>query len=698
VPLGATMRPASPVPRLHSLAARRVAVLTQESLLPQGGLADLPSELLEQIMTFSTPLTLPVLQATAGPGVEAIGFRHCVAVDHRWAQLLRLCPLASLDLTASPAAHINDMFMHCLTQFGKDDTIPPLCYTLDTLTLPACPHLSNDGLRQLLLFPQLLVLQLPYASIASAALSTVMEGLPALQSLSIAYCQKVTHLRFLEYAPQLRVLNLSRNGGWSAEALAPVGQLQDLRSLKLRDCRKMKDDALRVLVNTPRLHLLDLQGCTRLTGAIASTLEELLALKYLSLAETKICDAALCRLAAKLSKLECLHLSHCTQLTSAGIQALSSMPSLIVLHADALEEAMQDSALALLAALAGQLKVLHCKDSALLTDEGGLTFLGGDIAGWRLSHLELLNLQGSCIGSRSLQRLIRACPSLTGLDVARCMLISASALESLPACAVLQALDISALDISALVAKAQYAAYPPLPLFPASLCSLELNGCQGLPGGSDSGYFVVALARLPHLQRLGLAEVLKDDATLMSLKGLWRGPGAAFPSLRSLSVAHCSRLSSEGLQCLVEAMDVDMDTEPPAMLQELNFSGCSGFGDSLLQMIGGSRRCQALERLDIGGCPQIRDTGLLELSSLSRLYEVNVTGTTTTDAGMATLAAAPLMRTLDVQRRQQGLENTSSKVSARTLESSPLLQPSGRRGKKFRRGGSAGSPPQFPPL
>ena len=236
-----------------------------------GSLAFLPDSLLQKVLYADLlPLCLERLASIAGPGPRRMTLKSlssAVGVDHRWARYLRLCSIEEIDLSLCGSLDIDDAFMSKLLHFDEEERPPQICSTLDTLSFRECRGLTDHGLMYAALLPKLLDLQIPHAQVTSSGLCEAILGLPRLQSLSIAYCYNVGHLDFLQLLPELRVLNLSRSGGYSPESLMCLEYLPGLKSLRMSQCHKLKDGALRHILKLKSLTLLDLSGCERLTDS-----------------------------------------------------------------------------------------------------------------------------------------------------------------------------------------------------------------------------------------------------------------------------------------------------------------------------------------------------------------------------------------------------------------------------------------------
>ena len=153
-----------------------------------------------------------------------------------------------------------------------------------------------------------------------------------------------------------------------------------------------------------------------------------------------------------------------------------------------------------------------------------------------------------------------------------------------------------------------------------------------------SGLHVEAISRVcGRLETLNLTGCTRavDDAALGRL--------ASLPCLRSLVVACCKALTDAGLAGLASG---------PALESEEVSSGARSRGlyATLGAAMGGAMRTLPLELLDVSGCTQLSDEGLVQLSEgCPRLHTLRCEGCTQVgDRGLCALARNATLSSLDL--------------------------------------------------
>jgi len=222
-----------------------------------------------------------------------------------------------------------------------------------------------------------------------------------------------------ENFPKLRSLNLNNKRFVTAQGLANLGKLTELRSLYLRGC-DIKSKDLSALVPLSKLEVLDLGYCDLRDGSGLKSLNGL-PLRYLNLHSTKTNDAGLQNLTPLAGTLQTLILDRCTEITNDGLQNLSSFAALSHLSFQYCN--IGNAGLEHLAPLTG-LKILDLALCDNITDIGVVHLSG-------MTELEKLSLN-SCYrisdnSIKSLQKLT----ALRDLDLGGCIFIGNNGLTNL---------------------------------------------------------------------------------------------------------------------------------------------------------------------------------------------------------------------------------------------------------------------------
>ncbi len=220
--------------------------------------------------------------------------------------------------------------------------------------------------------------------------------------------------------------------------------------------------------------------------------------------------------------------------------------------------------------------------------------------------------------------LIGAClPSLQTLGLARCSWVTDEVVALLPRAA-----------------------------FAPSLTSLDLSEC---PKVTKAGLAALrgALPRLVELHVDGIPEVHDSDlasllggrAALEVVEASGCGPAtlsvlSKCPALRRVDLSGSPRITQASLKgFLASARGV----------KELGLWECGGVGDGPL-VVFARESAGCLESLDVDGCPDVSDTGIIAVAKASpRLRFVDLQGTKVTDASLRALAKCPELTQLFVQ-------------------------------------------------
>eukprot|EP00873_Tetraselmis_striata_P042723 jgi/Tetstr1/462987/TSEL_007928.t1 len=456
-------------------------------------------------------------------------------------------------------------------------------------------QVTANGLAALWSLPALQQLDLGRACFFENGAAMALRGLSQLTSLSLAGMSQLddlslgvglaglTALRHLDLSgcwllsgpglraglcrmPALTSLNLDDMSLLGRDTLDEVMQLP-LTSLSLAKCSSLSDEVMASL--PPRLQSLSLEGCSQLTDAGVAALGRLASsMQRLDLSRVwQLTDDALPALGA-LTALESLNLSFCDQLTAGGLTHLTGASCLTALD------------------LHGCSNIGDAGVMALAPLRRMASLAVGGCPGLNLAAAYKLTKAG-CVATAAL-------PSLTSLRLTYGWGISDPGLEALSGLSALTELDLTedrnisdaglahlgALPLASLtLERCRYVSSAGLadlaPRLGASLRRLNLTGCPEIGAAG-----LAALAACSGLEVLALGGCGGvTDAAVTALP----------PSLRSLAVPNCKRLTDEGLASL------------------------------------GGRLC-ALVALELSGCEQVTDAGMSHLAGLAHLRMLGLEG------------------------------------------------------------------------
>ncbi|KAM8774047.1 uncharacterized protein V5649_016747 isoform 2-T2 [Rhynchonycteris naso] len=342
---------------------------------------------------------------------------------------------------------------------------------LQELSLQSCRDLSTEAVAALChQQPGLTSLDLSGCSeLADRALVAVSRGLQHLQRLSLRKLQRLTDAgcTALGALRELRSLDMAEcclvSGRGLAQALGSVhGALPALATLSLAYCSSLKDSSVRSLIPVlgPSLRVLDLSSCVALTNQTLQTICTYLpALSVLRLVWCKeLRDWGLLGLREPgqepaqgaqphlelehqalspkdpspqpqgpsllmLQALQELDLTACSKLTDASVAKVLQFPQLRQLSLSLLPE-LTDKGLVAVARGCPSLELLVLSHCNLLSDEGWAQAASS----W--PRLEHLNLSGcSKLTEQTLDTIGQACKQIQMLDVSMCPGISMAAIR-----------------------------------------------------------------------------------------------------------------------------------------------------------------------------------------------------------------------------------------------------------------------------
>uniref|UniRef100_UPI00358DE107 uncharacterized protein isoform X2 n=1 Tax=Myxine glutinosa TaxID=7769 RepID=UPI00358DE107 len=216
---------------------------------------------------------------------------------------------------------------------------PPVCLTIQNLTLGKTQHLSNCGLVTLARYcPELRRLELPSSNgITNHGLALVLACCTSLQHLNVSDCPGITYVSstspstaHMAQGCHLSLCHLDMSGctGFTLECLHAIAlHCPALSHLYLRRCTAVTDSGLRILArHCPALREISMCDCPAITDVGIWELAQILrvGLRYLSVAHCgRLTDAALYHLANYCPGLRYLNVRGLPSLTDIGLAALS---------------------------------------------------------------------------------------------------------------------------------------------------------------------------------------------------------------------------------------------------------------------------------------------------------------------------------------------------------------------------------------
>jgi hypothetical protein len=418
----------------------------------------------------------------------------------------------------------------------------------------------------------------------------------------------------IEVMKDQRITALDAGGLMTDAVLARVAGLDHLTSLSLGGSRELTDDGLLQLARMPQLRALDLSEYPggRLTDRGLAVLRHLPNLETFAMTwQRGVTDAGVA------------HLKHCDRLERVNLMGSPT--------GDGAIEALQ-----------GKARLREFSTGRLVTDQG-LPLLHNlpMLKRWHDDHPPADDR-----GIRGARLLIdgpfsnAGLAGLAGLDgVADLDLfwhVTAVTSDGFAHLAAMPRLQVLGADgaLSDNAAMRHYAAIPRLRRlraqgtvatdegFEALSQSRTLEGFWGRECPNLGGRGFVALSRLPALRSLGVSCKNVDDAALSALP--------RFPSLRELTpidvkddgFRHIGRCQLERLSCMYCRDTTDAATAHIANLQlRYYYAGLTQITDRSLEILG---RMASLEQIELYECKGVTDAGLVFLTGLPRLREVQL--------------------------------------------------------------------------
>eukprot|EP00658_Telonema_sp_P-2_P049098 TRINITY_DN37332_c0_g1_i1.p1 TRINITY_DN37332_c0_g1~~TRINITY_DN37332_c0_g1_i1.p1 ORF type:complete len:613 (+),score=117.07 TRINITY_DN37332_c0_g1_i1:99-1937(+) len=565
------------VPSLQRLALCSLASRARQ--LQPASLSGLPEHLAHELVAIiarSNPqLQLEHLLPLAGAPLRRLELASAVAVDGRWADAFKWCPLEQLDLSSCLSCNWDDEAMAKLTEFAEKGTVIPCISTsMNSLILPQSPNLTNMSMPCLALLPNLVVLSIPGSAVSSSGLLQVAEVLPCLQSLNISQCHKVKQLDFLSRLHRLRVLNGSKVGGWGSKCVAHIAAIKSLRVLRLQECSRLSNASLEGFGGLPLLEVLDLKGCHRITDhGVRHLTRTNSTITSLDLSDSLITDQGLHQL-CMLPYLVSLQVARCPGLSHDGVHRLAhQLPNTII--------NLQLKGISQLGAHGMKLEVspsLRALDVSNCQDLPGLAPTN------KLLFMRTLVASGVALDGLSVETVSSLCPNLTALDLsANRHALSTSALICLGKLDQLTSLRLTGCG---------FELDPPFDLL--EQCWTELKGLRLLCVSYAQGLDPEAVSKLLGPIGSQLQSLAIGGSELCTGTGLLDASWP-LPNLLELDLSDNLMLADDGMAAIAQASP---------NLTGLNISGCVELTPGCLEPWSHHQ----LRTLSIRDCPGLDDT------------------------------------------------------------------------------------------
>jgi len=273
-------------------------------------------------------------------------------------------------------------------------------------------------------------------------------------------------------------------------------------------------------------------------------------------------------------------------------------------------------------------------DQACLTNEGAIIPEVDKLLRKNVLPI-LVSVAGTKIQTPGLRQLARL-KTLIGLDVSVCRELDEASFETIAECSSLVFLDAASTEIS----DEALLSLPKLP----KLAALDLDSCDGITDASCD-----VLAKLKSLRGLSLQKTAFEKNRIAD-SGLEKL--TALKNLERLNLAG-NAVKNDGLKLLArfpELREVDLSilavddgglAHLPAVttLEWLNVRYSEGFGGVIITNAGikSIGKLRNLKSLNLTGARRISDACLSDLESLSRLEELNLSGSGISVAGVERL-------------------------------------------------------------
>ncbi len=503
----------------------------------------------------------------------------------------------------TPGAHLSYVTIRERRLTGAGMAALSRCRRLQSLTL-AWTGIDDKGLAQL-------------------------AGQPLLKSLDLTACRALDGSGLAQFAslPALTDLDLSGTQVTDKGLESLAGGFPAMRHVRMTQCSRLTDAVFQSLAKLPRLTTLTMSG-TRVTGRGLKFLAGHSSLSTLVLSGTQLDDEGFATLGT-MPALTNLDLSH-TRISGGSLARLKGCPRL-----DSLSIAGCDVSRRAVASLRGaapSLGRLDCSDCAAVDDETIEALRG-------MTHLRSIERRGTRVFDTwdfSVGQYVGASWNRVEKVLSHAEIDAAAALD-LNASGRLNALSLDYCRLSASALKIATSS--------PALRILSLDGCTIL--GGEPG----RLGALERLESLTIRSTAVDAADIVRvsrgrrLGGLAVEGGAINPGafLAWTGTGPAKRFELKGVKVGVHNL-IRPDNTVANWTLDL---GDSDATDAMLQSLRGFA---GFDTMNLAGCKQVTDRGLLSLSEMPRLQSLNLSGTGITDQGLLALSHFPGLQTLDLSR------------------------------------------------
>jgi len=521
--------------------------------------------LLRSLTVVSSDITGESLgQAEQTSKLETLVLEWCRQLtDSGLLNLLRLSQKSLKKLSLKSAAISGEGLSELTGRLSK----------LEYLDLGGCEQVQDTGLVHLLNLsgPNLKILGLESTGVTGEGLSALAEPLAKLESLDLDVCEQLTDTGLLNLV-RLSSQSLKRlclaSTGITGESLSNFnGRLDKLQSLCLKYCQQLTDEGL--------LNMLELSQ-----KSLAR-----LCLKY-----TKISGEGLDSFSAgRLENIQCLNLNVCEQLSDDGLVNLIKISHQTLKELSLVRTSITGEGLSA-AHFDGQmdrLEMLDLTGCREFTNNGLVNVL-------RLSHgsLRNLSLSNTRVTGAGLDTFPEELKQLEYLGLGGCKWLKDTGLRSLLSLCkpslievCLKGTNISGKGLSAFAGRLE------------QLDSVCLSGCKQF---KDRGLLNLLNISKHSVRKLCLNSTSISGRGLSNFKGL-------LENVESMDLSGCKLLRDGGL---VNLLRISMHNLRNLCLESTRISG-----KGLAALTG---HFEKLESLDLSGCKQLTDVGLLNILRISR--------------------------------------------------------------------------------
>jgi len=543
--------------------------------------------------------------------------------------------------------YMAEFYEHCITAIREhlgpsDEIIAAITEALKSENLPLLKkldqkHPGRDGVIEM---GPLLSSKVSLLDYANALQKYWQVDLAKVHTLDFTGSFNITSAglkAFGEYCPNIKTLVLRDCKDLADDALQNlVKHCKQLESVDLGNCRQLTHRGVSALfAASPNLQHINLENCSavkisafkglekkcpKLEHVVLSGVYEIdkYALEFLGVSENikklnvsncSVDDEGISHL--KLKKLQELHLAKCTAVTDKGLKHVAdSAPDLEVINlsncSKITDEGLQQLALK-----------CHKIHTIILSYCNNITAKGIQNLATSCPDIKTIDLKNCLnIDDAAIINLTNGCKKLEKISLEGCFLVKDASLKALEVCKNLKDLDLTRTRLTPVMLK-ELAKLTSLERLRVKECSIE----------EENNELSLVASGLKNLKVIDLKQCsdIKDE----HVKALT----ANNKNIRTLILAGCSQLMAEDYY---EAAALQSITNGCPDLEELDLSGCWHINDIALKKFWNketkSPRLKNIKKLSLRDCTEITNDGLKNISrGCPTLEHLDLSGITTID-------------------------------------------------------------------